>query len=133
MKKNTYIDERRELIHQLQRVVCFLLRLSAEQYSQLQYQAGIDYLRTKGYDASMCAVIESSRIFWNWWRNEWATRDQAFVNSVEKGDTLAMLKEQYLYNNSPRTLAASVHPNATVLNESYSVMIGQLIKKEVAV
>jgi hypothetical protein len=76
--------------------------------------------------------MERSRIFWSWWRNHWARRDEVFLalhrqHPIRRAEIARQLYEQY---NQGAMLANSIHPHAVVLNESYALMVKELIQEE---
>ena len=81
-------------------------------------------------DAFVINQLERSKIFWSWWKNSWANRDDVFIaNNIISN--LNVKEELYLALHDALTLAEELRPDAIVLGESYKVMIGELIKKEV--
>jgi hypothetical protein len=126
----THLQEKAQA---LKAAVLKLLQCTEMQYNQLQYEQGLAYLNTYlNGDAYMVQVMERSRIFWSWWRNHWTNRDATFMALHEKhplrrAEIARQLYEQY---NRGRLLANSIQPNAVVLTESYSEMIGELIEEQ---
>lgn len=123
----------REKAALLKAQVMALLNWSEMQYAELQFSQGVEYLKTylKGNEHDM-RLLEYSSVFWAWWRNHWTQRDENFMaihhaHPLRRVDIARQLYEQY---NRGRLLANSIHPNAVVLNESYALMIDELIQTE---
>lgn len=114
---------------QIKQQVCQLLQCTAEQYAVFQYETGLAYLQLylHGYQPVQYE-LEASKIFWNWWKNQWAMRDAQFLQADHRGNHWAI----YLNHNDAAMLASEMRPNAIVLGRSWAVMIGQVIKQEVA-
>jgi hypothetical protein len=126
-------EARKELANSLKGFMCEVLKCSEAEYAEVQYQEGLKYL--KYYlpgDQHSADTLSRSRIFWNWWKNHWTTRDLRFkaiyletpITNVE------IARQLYVQYNNGKTLADSIHPNSAVLDESYAVMIKELIKEE---
>jgi hypothetical protein len=79
---------------------------------------------------SIIDEIKRSEIFWNWWKDEWAKRDEIF-NDMHEGIDKKMIdkwvvREQYNNMHDPEMLASELHPSGVILGESYARMIGKL-------
>lgn len=132
MRTETYINERKELFFHVQRTVCFVLKISEVNNNEHIHRAGLQWLEFNIMDEVFRRTLAGSRLFWNWWRNQWAMRDLQYLNSIEKGDTDADKKENYLWSHNPRMLSGGIHPMSIRLQKSYAKMIGYLIEREVA-
>lgn len=126
-------QQRKQTATTLKGRVCELLGWSEMQYAEFQYNTGIEYMElyTLG-DEAICDDLLRSKIYWNWWKNAWANRDECFlvdnINLVDKVTAIA------IYNgvHDALALAEEMRPDAIVLGDSYKTMIGEVIKKEVA-
>lgn len=131
----TQREPQEERLARLKAAMCELLECTPEQYAEFQYQAGLKYL--KHYmpnDPTSADNLSRSTVFWNWWRNHWANRDEHFMClhdrcPIHRRDVKIELYTKY---NDGKDLAENIHPNSVVLNESYAVMISELIKTETA-
>jgi len=124
---------RKERAEALKLAVCVLLNWTEEQYGQYVYDCGIEYLNEYlDEDAYSITVLENSRIFWTWWKNHFATRDEMFIDLNRRCPVRSNeLRDQlYKHYNEPKMLAACIHPNSVVLNESYAMMMKELIATE---
>lgn len=109
--------------------ICELLQMTELQYGQMQYDEGLNYLRTYipsdewGQD-----ILLRSRIFWQWWINHWELRDRCFIHiSKIEMKTLCIMREVYAQSHDGRALAKNIHPNGVVMDASYAEMIGRLV------
>lgn len=98
-----------------------------ETYASFQYETGLEYL--KQYvpeDEEGRAMLERSRIFWNWWKNHWMQRDVEFLKQLQSG--AGPLRNQMIYGrkHSVRRLISKIYPSAVILENDYSVMIGKV-------
>lgn len=134
MKKETPSrTHQREKAQAMKEAVMRLLDCDELQYNRLQFEEGVKYLQTYlNGDSASVAMMEQSRTFWNWWRNHWSNRDELFMTLHEQNPICRteIARQLYMQYNRGRMLAKSIHPNAIVLNESYAVMIGELIEEQ---
>jgi hypothetical protein len=118
----------------LKAAIVEILNCSPGQYNEFQYQSGLKYL--KAYlpeDEHSAELLTRSKVFWNWWKNHWTNRDEMFLclhqeNPIRDRDVVLQL---YTHYNSGKMLAECIHPNSVVLNETYAMMITQLVQTEV--
>jgi len=99
------------------------------EYNNFQYKMGCQYLQA--YIPNCPTQIDEltkSRIFWNWWKNEWLFRDTAFINSDILKVKPATIVQIYLIMNDPDILCNEIYPSGTVLNSRYSEMIRNVQK-----
>jgi hypothetical protein len=76
-------------------------------------------------------VMECSAIFWNWWKNHYTNRDENFIEQVVNTTfTRDEVRDIYLDTHDATTLARCIYPNGVVLNESYALMVTDLVKHE---
>lgn len=113
-----------------------LLKMDELEYNWMQLKQGLAYLRAYlNGDEYGIAMLESSRIFWCWWRDHWNKRDEKFllihsrVPGLQKPEYLRQLYAQY-HNGS--MLSKNIHPNSVVINESYIQMTHKIVKTETA-
>lgn len=101
-----------------------LLGWSEMQYSQFIYEIGLRYLELYiPSDRAGIDALSRSKIFWAWWRNQWAIRDGEFLADEDVKNTLL-----YKWYHSPHRLTSEIFPNAVVLSDSYAVMIDHFNK-----
>lgn len=107
-----------------------LLRWEELEYATFIHQTGLQYLdRYIPDDPIGKNALNRSRIFWNWWKNHWAIRDQQFLDELDADNGGGIIiKALYQLYHSPSMLASSIYPNAIVLENSYAVMIDHFNK-----
>lgn len=110
--------------------VMSILRWNELEYATFIHETGLEYLELyipgdrQGIDA-----LSRSRIFWNWWKNHWAIRDQQFLDEMDKDIEHSFIpKALYEFYHSADMLSSSIFPNAVVLENSYAKMIGHFNK-----
>jgi hypothetical protein len=139
MKKETATATKPEQRHEcLKEAVMKVLKCTELEYCEFQMKQGESYIkRYVPQPEKYSMVIESlmrSRIFWNWWKNQWALRDEKFLNLsvvVYCSHDVTFLQKIYVEFNSIKILISKIHPNRIVLEESYSDMIRNVIREEV--
>jgi hypothetical protein len=100
-----------------------MLRWTELEYATFINETGLEYLeRYIPNDRQGIHALNRSRIFWNWWKNQWAIRD---TNYLEIVDLFSPNNWEPLYHqeHSPAVLTNSIFPSAVVLDESYAIMI----------
>jgi hypothetical protein len=109
-----------------------LLKWDEQQYGEFQYDQGITYLQHYlKQDSHAADMLTRSRIFWNWWKNNWSNRDIALLQGAactQVSTDAARLIYAELHDGC--TLAAEIYPNGVVLGETYARMMGELINHE---
>jgi len=132
------IAQRREQAAKTKAVVMTLLQWTELEYAEFQYESGLAYLRHYiPWDKWGQDMLQRSKLFWNWWKNQWALRDESFcamdseVPTSEVGISTANLRRLYYHLHDAAILASDIYPNRTVLEESYNQMIHQLNKEEI--
>ena len=129
--QTTLIQQRQTAAFTAKETICHKLGWDANKYAQHQYQTGLEYLRLYTLDDAMAiATLERSKIFWNWWKNAWANRDETFIHNSTIFNWNYPV-EMYKRMHKALTLAEELRPDAIVLGNSYRVMIGQVIDKVV--
>jgi hypothetical protein len=140
----THIATRRKIAAANKAKVIELLYWNEMQYCTFQYECGLAYLRHYiTHDQWGQDMLQRSKMFWAWWLNQWAMRDNDFVCQFTEGMAVnddgvlqgwlspGNLRIFYRYAHDPATLASDIYPNRVVLDESYNQMIASLIKDEV--
>ena len=125
-------NARTETASRLKATVARMLRWSEMDFSQFQYEQGITYLKAYlNNDTYSVDVMERSRMYWNWWKNHWSNRDQAFIDFTNNtAYDLETRRDIYHDMHCGKTLASSIYPNGIILSESYAVMITELVDRE---
>ena len=112
--------------------VCGFTGLSEELYTQMIFDIAGIYL--DAFMPSYPEVIEQislSEHFWSWWKYHWEQRDKEFIESCEmewlsKADGM----ERYNCVHDPLVLASAQYLNGKVLEETYTTMIGTIVKNQ---
>ena len=130
----TSVKTRADRAEALRRLVCELLKWQEEHYAQFVWDCGLEYLRhyLPGDEHSV-KMLEYSRVFWAWWKNHWANRDENFIlmNIHHPLDGVERMVQLYEHYNDGALLAKSIHPNSTILNETYALMMKELVAEEI--
>ncbi|UOE48017.1 hypothetical protein MTO98_26760 [Mucilaginibacter sp. SMC90] len=63
--------------------VMHLLELTEVQYGSVVMFAAYDYLQLQTGDTTLTKGLQTSSLFWAWWRNHWHKIDMAFVAECE--------------------------------------------------
>lgn len=110
-----------------------LLQWDDLRYSKYIMECGLMYLRyyIRNEADEIIDHIRRSKIFWNWWKLHWETRDKAFIETNVDIVDYRLARQLYQNQHDPATLAAEIYPNGEVLGESYAMMIGQINKEAV--
>lgn len=117
-KTATYAEAYAVAAEQQKHSICQLLKWNTMQYAEYQYAIGLQYLYWYlPCDDNARFQLERSKLFWNWFKSQWAAHDTAFIDcdQIERhGHDL--LLSMYAALHCPRTLAKEVKPNSTVLD-----------------
>jgi hypothetical protein len=102
-----------------------------DQYCEYQFEQGITFLRHYiGEKTPYGEVLLQSRIFWNWWKNQWALRDSFFLSRMKLIERCCTAEMWYTTTNDGINLAGNIHPNRAVLDLSYAEMTQEFIAEE---
>ena len=133
MTATTHIAKRKQKAQALKQGIEQLLGWSQFEYGNFQYECGLAYLRHYiTHDQWGQDMLQRSRLFWNWWKNQWAFRDEAFLAEHAEGLNKVRMETRitmYKYVHDAAMLASEIYPNRTVLDESYCMMIDELHKE----
>lgn len=114
-----------------------LLDRTEQQYEDMIFERAYEYLDSYlNGDQDGARILTASRYFWKWWAMHWATRNRRFICDfmLEKIDhvispsAIRMLREEYDLVHSVASL--KIYPNRIVLDQSYAVMVGEMIDNE---
>lgn len=138
MKQQTdsHINSRRRVTQSLKETVCAWLHWDEMEYSTFQYESGLAYLRHYiPQDKWGQDMLQRSRLFWNWWKNQWSHRDASFCDGETEAHlnkiTVKNLRRLYYHMHDAAALASEIYPGRTVLDDTYCTMIDQLNKEGV--
>lgn len=105
LPKNKYYNSIKLLMLNNEQMVQTVLDWSEDHYCHFKYEAGLAYAKrvtdsdTIGFDF----LIKTS-FYWNWWKNEWAKRDDEFLLYYSGTADKAMLHDQYLFQHNIQRL-----------------------------
>lgn len=131
MSQYSHTTQISKQMHQSKTSITKLLNWNELQYAELQYNSGLQYLSfyipddPQGID-----MLERNKLFWNWWKNQWAMRDLAFLECPIENLHIQKRISLYLELHDPVRLTAEIYPSRTVLDDSYAQMIGEVFKAE---
>lgn len=107
------------------------LQWSEMDYAQYQYEQGILFLQKYiPNDPWGIEMLERNRIYWNWWKNQWHSRDVAFLECEIQAGSLKQLEAVYMSLHNAAALVDDIFPSRIVIDSSYSQMIEELHKSE---
>lgn len=105
--------------------ICILLKCTEEQYTKLQYKCGLAYLQYYFlHNDAAIQQLESSRLYWNWFKLLWFFNDDAFIKSpgIEQ-ESLQKRRRLYKDLNSAGTLAQVVKPSRIILSKIKNIEV----------
>lgn len=124
----TLVQQQQQKAQSLQQRICKLMHWDDEDYALFQYETGLQYLAEYiPNDRFGAEQLTRSKVYWNWWKNQWAMRDEAFIEMVKPHWRYDDIVYVYLDEHNPSILIGTTHPSAVVLNQSYAEMIQQVI------
>ena len=96
-----------------------LLNCRIETLCEIQYKYGIAYLHWYlPCDERARRKLESSRLFWNWYKFQWEQRDFALINDVcFQDESIKQRRRFYQEFHNAQAMCEEVKPNTVVLNE----------------
>jgi hypothetical protein len=135
MKKpiQTQPEARKEHAERLKALMVELLRCTPAEYNEVQYREGLKYLKSyMSGDPNSARNLSASKVFWQWWRNHWTNRDESFICLYKSNPIrdVQIIRQLYTQYNDGKILATSISPNSVVLDETYAMMMTELVKGE---
>lgn len=100
----------------IQKQICGLLEWDDGQYANHVYETGLAYIRClPGMDELMAIKLESSAIFWNWFKLYRAALDKSIIDE-QAIERLSLQRRIALYEaiHLPEALALEIKPNRVV-------------------
>jgi hypothetical protein len=123
------VVNRRTQFEEFKRRVCELLGITQEQYADMQLRYGRQYLQAYiPNDPDGIDQLLGQRIYWTWWRNHWAMRDEQFCVGHVESLSMKLRTELYHELHNPNTLASCIRPNGVILELAYAGMISNVNK-----
>lgn len=135
--KTTHVEKRRQQAHESKLSITEILGWKEEVYCEHQYNIGLAYLNYYiPTDPIGMEFLVRSKIFWNWWKNKWADRDQDFLDQWLPRENWKKVQRRtlvllYLELNDPMVLSEDIKPHAVVLGDSYAKMYQDVIDNEI--
>lgn len=102
-----------------------LTKLQEFEYCQMQHEVGTEWLKANKAEW----VFEDTKLFWNWWKNQWAMRDVAFLTEFSDPRLPAYLILLSYRNHHRIEHLMSVYPTNRILEKSYSDLTTQVVKQ----
>jgi len=94
METTTYIKTIKAQDLNQQQQICELLGITEMEYCQNQYNKGLAYAKAQvDGDVFGYAILERSKSFWAYWKNEFAKREAHFLNTFSSYDYEFLLNE----------------------------------------
>jgi len=112
---------------QIKAQIITLLEWSELDYAEFQELQGYRYLRSEFGNDPFVNLLPYQSLFWKWWINHWLKRDEEFLTVVKNYNLkLDNLRKGYEIHHNPTSM--QFKPQSAILRQSYSIMIGNLIK-----
>lgn len=110
----------------LKHTVSDLLGWTEFEYCEYQYQMGIAYLMWYlPCDERSRRKLERSRMYWNWYKNQWAIYDESLLTYKLSLNQCPIphMREVYRDLHCPHKMAVEVKPNDVVLNSIKTIAL----------
>ncbi len=105
-----------------------LTGISEEDLFWLKTENAIIYLKeVMGCDEWATGNITKSRLFWDWWLNQWERRDQI----IELPTSQTYEINAGIYKSWHDPLRLNIRPHTVILRDTFDKMISRVIDKEV--
>jgi len=100
------------------------LQWSEQQYAEFIYQTGVKYLEAYyENDRDIIKYLAGRAMYWNWWKNLWAKRDEAIIEELYMEDALEIAlhlrRSFYQMMHDVQTLCCEIAPNRIVLGNEF--------------
>lgn len=108
--------------------VCKLLELNPDQLNQMMFDMGCEYVE-KMVDSQMAHEFLTEPMFWNWWRQQWALIDEAFIRQAAQAPLSRQTMRRW-YAKHHRSI--DVYPDDIIwekIHNSYQDMVTKVIEK----
>ncbi len=114
----THIQDARQRQQEVKEKVCAALQWTEEKYAYMQYNCGLYYLvlYLREHVESIRA-LEGSRLYWNWWKTQWALRDLQWLDVVSmwgEGYSQKLRVNDYYNLHDSTRLAHNIAPGRIV-------------------
>lgn len=100
-----------------------VLNWNDEEYFWYQIECGIKYLQLYlPNDVEGQELLKKQSMFWNWWKNHWYAREQAFVHTTEIM-CLSLCVELYYSLHDANELVKEIKPGRVILGKMFATQI----------
>ena len=113
--------------------IMLLLLWTEFDYCNFQKRIGQQYLQSYiSKDPAAIDALLATPIFWNWFRNQWMLRDEAFAaDPVVMASSPAVRVGMYYTINNPDRLMSERYPSGVVMAAGYAKMIGDFNRSQI--
>jgi len=78
-----------------------LFDLTEQDYCDLKYNSGLTYAkRLTDNDEVGFDFLIKTKFYWQWWKNEWSTRDNIFLDTYSAFSDNSILWDNYLFQHN---------------------------------
>jgi hypothetical protein len=114
-------------------LILLMTGISRDLLSEVMYTRGLQYLKqTLRRDRENVQIMSESKLFWLWWKKQWAKRDSIFVHdfhladytSIADSDTAEYFLTEYQAAHSLNKM--NIHPNRFVMRSA----VANFVRKE---
>lgn len=130
MKTLTIKQERQVKQRTLTDRICTMIGLTPDQVSQLMFDTACEYIEYLAPLDEVAREFLSEPMYWNWWRQQWALVDEAFIFKAA-GSSLS--REQLLSWYKVMHREIDTFPDPLIwdqIHTSYMNMAKQVINKK---
>lgn len=113
-----------------------MLQVTEQEYCALVETFAFDWLLSR-FTKLECVISElsKSKMFWEWWKNQWEIRDEkyirdsniALINDVLEGQTLTMARDLYSDTHNPSTLTVKFN---VIIRKELIQIVDKTLKQE---
>ena len=137
-KQQSQAQQRSAEMQLIKAQILQMVGLTSDEYNEMQYACGLSYLAMK-VNYEVCEErIQRSLIFWAWWMNNWAIREEYYLEQSNKMEvdengifTLQNFssKSDFLLLHNAYHLVSVIDCYGDALSKSFSQIL-QLINNE---
>lgn len=125
--KITWVEAQKEHAEWHMQELCYIMKMTEEEYLEMQYNYCIEYLELYLPNHPIeRRAFEADRIFWNWFKNEWARRDYVFIDSDPYSLSVENIRLLYRNMHNPAQLACTLTPGRVVMEPILKTTIHSL-------
>lgn len=119
----TIIQQQAAIIRNQARILD-LLQWTLAEYSAFMHNCGLQFLENYiGKDVQLAAQLDKQQVFWNWWKNLFNARNEAFIeewDGLEDEVTVEYLRKIYRLINNAELLACEIKPPRIVYGKAFT-------------